>query len=101
MSITQDELARAVAAEMGGDVAAETDKALRGEGTRAFGISEAMAVAGFIAQAAQLALQIYQSNQNRAALAARLEADAPASPKLDAAKRSGIIARIADRLAGV
>jgi hypothetical protein len=86
---------------MGGDVAAATEKALRGEATRDFGISEAMAVAGFIAQAAQFALQIHQSNRDRTALAARLEAEAPASPKLDAAKRRGIIASIVDRLAGV
>jgi hypothetical protein len=100
LSITQDELARAVAAEMGGAVAAATEKALCGEATRDFSIGDAMAVAGFIVQATQFALQIYRSNKDRAALAARLEAETPASPRLDAAKRSGIIARIVDTLAG-
>lgn len=100
MTITQEELARAVAAEMGGEVAEETDKTLRGEAPRAFGLTEAMAVGAFIAQIAQLAIQLYQASKDRAALIARLNAEAPPSPKLDAAKRQSIIARIVDKLTG-
>lgn len=102
MTITQDELARAVAAEMGGEVADETDKTLRGEETRAFGlgITEAMAIAAFIAQIAQLAVQLYQASKDSAVLIARLDAEAPPSPKLDAAKRQSIIARVVDKLTG-
>jgi hypothetical protein len=100
LTITQDELARAVAAEMGGEVAEETNKTLRGETSRAFGLTEAMTVAAFITQAAQLAMQIYQASQDRAALATRLTAEAPPSPKLDAAKRQRIITRIVDTLTG-
>jgi hypothetical protein len=102
LTITQDELARAVAAEMGGEVAEETDKTLRGEGERAFGLglTEAMAIGAFIAQLAQLAVQLYQASKDRAVLISRLDAEAPPSPKLDAAKRQSIITRIVDKLTG-
>ncbi len=98
--MTQDDLARAVAAEMGGDVAAETEKALRGETSRAFGIGEAMAVAGFIAQCAQIGLMLYQSHRDSATLTAKLVAAAPASPRIDDAKRGSIIRKVLAKLTG-
>jgi hypothetical protein len=100
MSIRQDDLARSVAADMGPDIAAETDKAIQGEATRAFGLTEAMAMGGFITQCAQLAIMIYATVKDRAALAARLANEAPSLPKLDESKRNAIIQRIAEKLAG-
>ncbi len=100
MALTQEELARAVAADMGGDVAAETEKELRGEGTRGFGIAESVAIGAFIAQTAQLAIQLYQLAKDRQTLVAELETAAPSHARLDEAKRRGIIARIAAKLTG-
>ena len=81
-SMTQDELARSVAAEFGGEVAAETDRQLRGDGSRAFGMTEAMALAALIAQCAQLALAIRQTMRDRQTLTAELEAKAMQHEKL-------------------
>ncbi|MGE0699509.1 MAG: DUF1353 domain-containing protein [Hyphomicrobiaceae bacterium] len=93
-----DELARAVAAEEGPDVIAALDGAPRaGDGTRAFGVTEAMAIAGFLVQCAQLAVQVWQAKQDRALLVAAL-ADSDtlmkAYPRLDPEKRMGLVARI-------
>jgi len=100
MDFAQDDLARSVAAEMGSDVADETEKAIHGEATRTFGLTEAMAVGSFIAQCAEVAILIHTVVKDRVALAARLEAEVPASPKLDDARRRSIIRRIAEKLTG-
>jgi hypothetical protein len=101
------ELARGVAAELGGDIAAETERALRGEppasdGTRAFGLTESIAVGSFIASIAQLAVQIYQARQDRAlllqALVERGESNPGLARRLDPEKRLSLIGRIVNRL---
>jgi hypothetical protein len=98
--MTKEELARAIASEMGSDIAIETEKQLNGEGTRAIGITEAAAIGAFIAQIAQLAIQIYQARRDRASLVTALEAQAPKPAKLSDEKRRSIIALIAGRLTG-
>ena len=55
------DLARAVAAELGGDVAADTELALTTEKTRSFGVVEAMSIGSFLVNSAQLAMAIWQT----------------------------------------
>ena len=68
----EKELARAVAAELGGSAAEDTDRALKGEiptdATRAFDLGETMALGSFLASCAQLAVQVYHARQDRALL---------------------------------
>lgn len=100
----ENELARLIAADIGGDVAAETERQISGEPAsgadpaRFIGIAEAVAVASFIASAAQLALQIQQVRQDRALLMQMLLEKAPDHPKLVPERRLGIVGRIVDRL---
>jgi len=102
--VDEKELARLIAADIGGDVAAETERQMSGEPTpgadpaRDLGIGAAVAVASFIASAAQLALQIQQVRQDRALLTQLLLEKAPDHPKLVPERRLGIIGRIVDRL---
>ncbi|MEM7776353.1 MAG: DUF1353 domain-containing protein [Pseudomonadota bacterium] len=93
--MTEDEIKMAVAAEMGGDVAAAMDPAKEQE--RAFGQTEAFMVASLIGQAVQIAISIWQTRQ---AAAQRVEAIATNDklqiihPELDPEKRAEVIARI-------
>ncbi len=99
--MTREELARAVAAQLGGEVAAETEVQLRDGGTRGFGIlTDVAAIGSFIAQAAQLALAIYQLHKDRAGLISLLDEQAPKLAKLPEEKRRDLIERIVDRLGG-
>ena len=95
------ELARAVAADMGADVVAAIEAPVA-DPTRAFGISETMATASFLASAAQLAVQIWQARQDRAllvlALAEGLDGRPELASKLDPERQLGIIGRIVNRL---
>ena len=50
--MTQQELARAIAADMGTSVEMATEKALRGERTMGLGLTEVLAIGAFIAQIA-------------------------------------------------
>jgi hypothetical protein len=98
--MTRDELALALAAEMGGDISVETEKYLRGEHTRSFGlITEVAAIGSFLAQAAQLAIQIYQVRRDRGYLIAVLDEQAPSPAKIAPEKRRSMIERLADILA--
>lgn len=94
------ELARSIAAELGGEVSQETEKTLNGEQPRAFGASEAIVIAGFVVQCAQLALQYWDARKGRNDLEARLDADAAKHSKLSDEKRRTIIRRIAQRVSG-
>jgi hypothetical protein len=97
------DLARAVAAELGTDIAGETDRMLRGEllatdQSRAFGLSEAMAVGAFLPSCAQLALQIWHEHRDRVLLLRALLEKAPVQPGLDAEKRLALIGKITNKL---
>lgn len=100
MTATED-LARAVAADLGPDVLAYVDAPPTDDRTRAFGITEAAATAGLLIQCAGLAIQIWQAKEDRALLVAAL-ADSTqlmeAFPRLDPEKRMGIIARVLRKL---
>lgn len=89
-----DELARAVAAEEGAAVVAALDAP---EAERTRGLTEAMAIAGFLVQSAQLALQLWQIRQDQAQLVQSLATDdqvLKSYPHLDTEKRLGLVARI-------
>jgi hypothetical protein len=92
-----NDLARAVAAEQGAEVLAAVEAPPPDDKTRAFDITVAMAVAGFLVQCAQVAIQLYQARQDRALLVKAL-ADSDhlmqAYPRLDPEKRLGLVARI-------
>lgn len=90
-----DDLARAVAADLGSDVLAAMDAPPAD--TRAFGIPEAAAVAGFLVQCVQLAHQLWQAKEDRALLVAALANNKQLMeiyPRLDPEKRLGIVARV-------
>lgn len=97
------ELARTVAADLGGDIASETERELRGEPpdggrTKALGIPEAMAIAGFLVSCAQLAFTIWQARQDRAILMQALLEQAPNLPLPDPDRRLGLLGLLVDRL---
>jgi Protein of unknown function (DUF1353) len=94
---TADDLARAVAADLGPDVEAAVATPPADDKTRAFGITEAMATGGFLVQCAQVAVQMWQAKQDRALLVAALansEQLMAAYPRLDPEKRLGLVARM-------
>lgn len=95
--MTPDHLARAVAADLTPDVQAAVEAPPVDDRTRAIGITEAMAVAGFIIQCAQVATQLWQAKQDRALLVAALansEDLMRAYPRLDPEQRLSLTARI-------
>ncbi len=94
----EKDLARAVAAELGGDVSADTERALTAEKTRSFGVVEAMSIGSFLVNSAQLAMAIWQTRRDRALLVEALLEKAPESKLLDPERRLGMIGRIVDRL---
>lgn len=94
----EKELARSVATEEGGDLVAETEKALDTEKTRSLGIVEVMSMGSFLAASAQLAFTVWQGRKDRALLIEALLDKAPESPLLDPERRLGILGRIADKL---
>lgn len=95
---THERLAQAVAAELGGEVARETAKLIRGEGCRSLGITESLAIGAFILQTTQLAIQFYGLSRDRATLATKLEAEAPRHQKVDSVKRERILSSIIHKL---
>jgi heme exporter protein D len=100
MDTKQEDLARAVATEMGSDVAKETETMIR-QGTGrplGLGLTESVAIGAFIMQTVQLAIQVYQVVKDRAELLAKLDAQALRHSKLDETKRSRIIESIVDKL---
>lgn len=97
------ELARVVAAGLGGEILAETERHLdddfsMSDQTRGFGIVEAMAVGTFIATCARLALQVRQERLDRALLLQALLQRAPIHVRTEPDKRLGLIGRIVDTL---
>ena len=80
--MTEDELARAVAAEFGADVEAAVAQEPSTEATRAFGVTEALMIAGLIGQAVQIALQFRAMRQSEPQA---LAYDLVTSPQLSAA----------------
>src|SRR5262245_14319895 len=94
-------LARSVAADLGTDVLAAVEAPPADDRTRAFGITEAMAVGGFLAQCAHIAIQVWQARQDRALLVeALVNSDKLMQmyPRLDPEKRLGLAARILKKL---
>lgn len=94
--MNQKELALAVAANLGPDVVAAVE-APQAADVRAIGITEGMAIAGFLTQCVQMAFQIWQAKADRALLVAALadsEQLMKAYPRLDPEKRMGLIANI-------
>ena len=94
----EKDLARSVAAEMGGDLAAETELALTADKTRSFGIVETMSIGSFLVTSAQMAYAVWQARKDRALLVATLLDKAPESPLLDPERRLGMLGRIVDKL---
>ena len=78
------ELARTVAAEMGGDAPAEVEAELNRERTRGFGqfVVDAATVGGFIVQVVQLAIQINETQKTPAELLAELQVKAASAMKI-------------------
>lgn len=90
-----DVLALSVATDLGPDVIAAVEAPP--SDTRALGLTETMAIGGFLIQCAQLAIQLWQSKEDRALLVASLadsEQLMEAYPRLDPEKRMGLTARI-------
>ncbi|WP_008544410.1 DUF1353 domain-containing protein [Bradyrhizobium sp. CCGE-LA001] len=99
--MNEKDLARAVAADLGPEVLASLDGPASDGRTRTFGITEAMAIGGFLVQCAQLALEIWRAREDRAVLPATLVNNdelMSAYPRLDPEKRLGLIARVLNKL---
>lgn len=93
-----DELARLVAAEFGAGALTETEAELKREKTRGFGIVEAATIGAFIAQAAQLAVQIHMMRHSKPELISALYSKTASSTKIPEETRRSIVGRIVDRL---
>ena len=65
ISMNENELARAVAADLGPDVLASVETPSLDDRTRAFSTTEATAIAGFLLQCAQVILEIWRARQDR------------------------------------
>jgi Protein of unknown function (DUF1353) len=93
------ELARAVALDLGSDVVAALEGRLPDEGTRTFGLIEAVTVAAFLVQCAQLVLQMRSDGIGLVpAVANSRELMQQGYPGLSAEKRLGLVARILKKL---
>jgi hypothetical protein len=95
--MTQEELARAVAAETGIDTA-EFEAELKREKTRSFGVAEAVTAGTFLIHATQLGLQLYTMKMTPQELIAELQARTASAIKVASEKRRAIIERIASHL---
>ena len=98
-SVSGEQLARLIAADLGGAVEVETVKILRGETTRTVGLSEVLAAAALIAQCAQLAAQFWQGRRDREALLRHLAAHTDAPKPIDAGARGAIIGMTVAKIA--
>ncbi|WP_052435608.1 DUF1353 domain-containing protein [Bradyrhizobium japonicum] len=99
--MNEKDLARAVAADLGPEVLASLDAPAADGHTRTFGLTEAMAIAGFLVQCAQVTLEVWRARQERALLVqAVINSDKlmQAYPSLDAEKRLGLVARLLNKL---
>jgi hypothetical protein len=92
------QLARSVAAELGGDVESMTDRILETGDSRLLGVSEVVSVASFVVACAQVAIQVWQARQDRALLLEHMLEGAPPSLNLDPERRLGLIGRVVNRL---
>lgn len=94
------ELARVIAAEMGGSVPAEVDGELRREKARSLGqfVIDAATVGGFIVQVVQLAIQINETQKTATQLILELEAKAASAIKIAKETRSKVIKRVVELL---
>jgi hypothetical protein len=95
-----EQLARATAAALGGEVEAATRELLGGGGARTFGASEASIIGAFIVSIAQVAVTWYQARTTRKELIAGLLKDELARAGLSPEKREEIVSRMADQLLG-
>jgi hypothetical protein len=95
-----EELARATAAALGGEVEAATKEVLEGGRPRAFGVTEAVNIGTFSVSIAQVAVTWYQASTSRKELIAGLLKDELASGRLSQEKREEIVSRMADQLLG-
>jgi hypothetical protein len=98
--VNENELARAVAADLGPDVLASVETPSLDDRTRAFSTTEATAIAGFLLQCAQVILEIWRARKDRLLLVEALansEKLMQAYPRLDAERRLGLIARLLNK----
>lgn len=97
-----DDLARSVAAEFGPDVEAALAAEPSADATRAFGVTEALMIAGLIGQVVQIALQAWAMRQSQpAALVQDVLADPKLSevaPGLDQEKRLEVMGQTLSKL---
>lgn len=96
-------LARAVAADLGDDVLAAVEERPSPEATRAFGVTEAVAIGGFLLACARTVVDIWRARQDRALLVLQLSEKnetgelAQVAPHLDPEKRLSLMARVLKR----
>jgi hypothetical protein len=99
--MNEQDLARAVAADLGADVLAAIDAPPHEDAARAFGIPETMAIGGFLVSCAQFAFTVWHAQRNGPQLIVELlgnENLMQSFPSLATEKRLGVIARIATKL---
>jgi hypothetical protein len=103
--VNEIDLARAVAADLGADLGQDVLAAVEApsseERTRAIGVTEAIAIGGFLVQCAQVALEVWHARQDRVLLVQALANSdklAQIYPRLDVEKRLGLMARLLDKL---
>jgi len=103
--MNEQDLARAVAADLGADVLAAIEEPPPEDATRALGIPEAMAIGGFLVSAAQFTFIVWQARKaenKQAAFVADLLGNKQLHaiyPSLGQEQRMGVMARIARKLA--
>lgn len=91
-----DDLARAVANELGPDVAKNTDAALRGEGAR--GWHEAAVIGGFVIEVCRFAWEIYKDTKSKPELKKRLLEMITRPSSVSEAKSEQVIDSVVDRI---
>ena len=105
MNQDENDLARAIAADLGADVLAALDEPPPEDATRALGIPEAMAIGGFLMSAAQFSFTVWQARKaenKQAEFVADLLGNKQLHaiyPSLPEDKRMGVLARVAAKLA--
>jgi hypothetical protein len=97
--MTQEELARAVAADVGVDTT-QLEVELSREKTRSFGFVEAATMGSFVVHAAQLGIQLHAAKMTPQELIAELWAKTASAIKIADEKRRAVIERIVSHLTG-
>jgi hypothetical protein len=93
-----DDLARSVAEGMEPDVVKSTDAALRGEATRAWGVTEAAAVGGFLVEICRFAWEIYKDTKTKPELLAMILASVKRPAQISEAKAESVASQVVDKL---